>query len=95
MKNCTENGWSKVFPPYELACGHGLNDSFQIPIDLVLSKIIVLFLYSYSFRKKLTNMKCHLWTDYKLKKGKTVNECTRDNSTTISNSTTNKNVNAT
>uniref|UniRef100_A0A8C1BPF3 Secretin receptor n=1 Tax=Cyprinus carpio carpio TaxID=630221 RepID=A0A8C1BPF3_CYPCA len=36
MKNCTENGWSEIFPPYELACGHGLNDSSQIPTDLVL-----------------------------------------------------------
>ncbi|KAG1941256.1 secretin receptor [Pimephales promelas] len=33
MKNCTENGWSEMFPPYELACGHGLNDSFHIPTD--------------------------------------------------------------
>uniref|UniRef100_A0A672RDY2 Secretin receptor-like n=1 Tax=Sinocyclocheilus grahami TaxID=75366 RepID=A0A672RDY2_SINGR len=36
MKNCTENGWSEIFPPYEHACGHGLNDTFQIPTDLVL-----------------------------------------------------------
>ncbi|XP_056321849.1 secretin receptor [Danio aesculapii] len=36
MKNCTENGWSETFPPYELACGHGLNDSFHIPSDSVL-----------------------------------------------------------
>jgi len=38
MKNCTENGWSEMFPPYELACGHGLNDSFHNPNDSVILK---------------------------------------------------------
>lgn len=38
MKNCTENGWSEMFPPYELACGHELNDSFHNPNESVISK---------------------------------------------------------
>ncbi|XP_055071238.2 secretin receptor [Misgurnus anguillicaudatus] len=35
MRNCSESGWSETFPPYELACGHTLNDSFHSHSDLV------------------------------------------------------------
>ncbi|XP_062862447.1 secretin receptor [Trichomycterus rosablanca] len=35
-RNCTEDGWTETYPPYEQACGHILNDSLYLPLDTML-----------------------------------------------------------
>ncbi|XP_030643487.1 secretin receptor [Chanos chanos] len=43
MRNCTEQGWTEPFPPYDTACGHLLNDSFYISSEMLVSHEYFLF----------------------------------------------------
>ncbi|KAA0716140.1 Vasoactive intestinal polypeptide receptor [Triplophysa tibetana] len=46
-RNCSESGWSETFPPYEVSCGHALNDSLHSPND---SQVLVTHEYFFYVR---------------------------------------------
>ncbi|KAF7654885.1 hypothetical protein LDENG_00063790 [Lucifuga dentata] len=35
FRNCTESGWTDLYPPHEIACDYGFNESLPLEVSLL------------------------------------------------------------
>ncbi|XP_034042900.1 secretin receptor [Thalassophryne amazonica] len=57
FRNCTEHGWTDSYPPHEIACNYGFNES--LPLEILRSQmyfIYVKMMYSVGYAISLTSL---------------------------------------